>query len=233
MKQFVAALFCALALCLTTSCQRAATPPPFDVAALVGLPIDEVSARLGAPQTSPEAASNPNQKTWKKGDASLTATFKPLSGRVTELILVARAPENAVRDGEQSQILGDGNLKQNDARYSVDWIEAPERPLYYNGVRIVPAPRTYQVQLRVSGPPDMLQISYALPGAAPPSDTFLTIAPWDVKATVPDDTRVQLIARVAQFGAIASSPIVAEIVVDGKVVASRKVSVVASCEWEL
>ena len=233
MKPFFAALLCALALCLTTSCQRATTPPPFDVAALVGLPIDELTKKLGAPQTSPEAASNPNQKTWKKGDASLTATFKPLSGRVTELILVARAPENAVRDGEQSQLLGDGNLKQNDARYSVDWIEAPERPLYYNGVRIVPAPRTYQVQLRVNGPPDMLQISYSLPGATPPGETFLTIAPWNIKATVPDDTRVQLIARTAQFGAIASSPILAEIVVDGKVVASRKVSVVASCEWEL
>ena len=228
-KQFFVVLFCALALCLTTSCQRAATPPPFDVVALVGLPIDEITKKLGAPQTS----TAPNQKSWTKGETTLTATFKPRSGRVTELVLVARAPENAVRDGEQTQLLEAGKLKPDDARYSVDWVEAPERPLYYNGVRIVPAPRTYQVQLRVTGPPDMLQISYAMAGATPPSDTFLTIAPWDITATLPDDATVQLSARTARYGTIASSPIVAEIVVDGKVVAIKKVSVVANCDWEL
>ena len=229
MKSLLAAVLCALALCLTTSCQRAAAPPPFDVAALVGLPIDEITKKLGAPQTSPA----PNQKTWTRGEASLTATFKPLSGRVTEFTLVARAPETAVRDGEQNQLLGAGNLKPDDARYSVDWIEAPNRPLYFNGVRIVPAPRTYQVQLRVSGPSDMLQISYSLPGATPPTATFLTVAPWDIAATAPDDTPIQLSARTAQDGAIASSPIVTEILVDGKVVARKKVSVVANCNWEL
>ncbi len=233
MKQFFAALLCALVLCLTTSCQQAPTPSPFDVAALVGLPIDQVSAKLGAPQSSPDTATSPNQKTWKKGDASLTATFKPLNGRVTELILVASAPSDAVRDGEQNQLLEEANLKQNDARYSVDWIEAPERPLYYNGVRIVPAPRTYQVQLRVSGPSDMLQVSYSLPGATPPSQTLLTVAPWNIEATVPDNTPLQLSARTARLGTIANVPILAEIVVNGQVVASQKVSVVASCAWEL
>ena len=229
MKSFFAVLLCAFVLCLTTSCQRAPAPPPFDVVALVGLPIDEITKKLGAPA----ASTDPNQKTWKRGEATLTATFKPRNGRVTELILLARAPENAVRDSEQSQLLDAGNLKPDDARYSVDWIEAPERPLYYNGVRIVPAPRTYQVQLRVSGPRDMLQISYSLPGANPPTETLLTVAPWDITATVPDDTSIQLSARTAQYGAIASSPIVAEITVDGKVVQTKKVSVVANCDWEL
>ena len=229
MKPFFCALLCALILCLTTSCQRAATPPPFDVAALVGLPIGEVTKKLGAPQTS----AAPNQKTWARGAATLTATFKPLSGRVTELILIARSSETAVRDGEQNQLLGAGKLQPNDARYSVDFIESPDRPLYYNGVRIVPAPRTYQVQLRVSGPSDMLQVSYSLPGANPPSETFLTIAPWDIIATLPADTPIQLSARTAQEGAIASSPIVAEILVDGQVVASKKVSVIANIAWEL
>ena len=219
----------ALSLTTLSGCQRAATPPPFDVAALVGLPLDEITKKLGAPTSSPAA----NQKTWSHGAATLTATFKPLSGRVTEMTLIARPPESAVRDGEQNQLLADGELKPDDARYSVDWIEAPNRPLFYNGVRIVPAPRTYQVQLRISGPSDMLQISYSLPGADPPTETFLTVAPWDIAATLPDDTPIQLSARVAQYGAIASSPIVAEILVDGQVVASKKASVVANCAWEL
>ena len=228
-KSLFSVFICALVLCLTTSCQRAATPPPFDVAALVGLPIDEIAKKLGAPQT----ATDPNQKTWTKDGATLNVTFKPRSGRVTELTLIGRAPENAVRENEQNQLLGDGNLKPNDARYSVDWIEAPERPLYYNGVRIVPAPRTYKVQLRVSGPSDLLQVAYALPGANPPSETFITIAPWDIVATVPDNTQIQLSARTARYGTIATSPILAEILVDGKVVESKKVSVIANCDWEL
>ncbi len=231
MQPFRSALLCLTLLCLAMlgGCQKAPAPPPFDVPALIGLPVGEIEKKLGAPTTS----SDPNQKTWTRGDATLSATFKPISGRVTELRLIARTPENAVRDNEQSELLGAGQLKSDDARYSVDWIEAPERPLYYNGVRIVPAPRTYQVQMRVTGPSDMLQISYSLPGANPPSQTFLTVAPWDVTATVPDDTQIQLIARTAQDGAIASTPIVAEILVNGKVVQNKKASVVASCGWEL
>ena len=232
-KPFFCALIYAFALSLTLSsgCQKAPAPPPFDVAALVGLPIGEVTQKLGAPTNAP--ADNTNQKVWARGDATLTATFKPISGRVTEMVLIARPPETAVRDGDQSQLLAAGKLKPDDARYSVDWIEAPGRPLYYNGVRIVPAPRIYQVQLRVSGPSDMLQIAYSLPGAAPPTETALTVAPWDIAATLPADTRIQLSARTAQYSQLASSPILAEIVVDGKVVASKKASVVANCEWEL
>ena len=221
------AFFCLALLVLTVGCQRAATAPPFDVAALVGLPIDELTAKLGAPTNS----TDPNRKTWARGDATLSATFKPNSGRVTELTLIA--PENAVRDGQQNELLEAGNLKQDDARYSTDWVEVPDRPLYYNGVRVVPAPRTYRVQLSVSGPSDMLQVSYSLPGANPPSQTFLTIAPWDITATASNDTQIQLSARTVPAQTIASSPIVAKIIVDGKVVASKKASVVANCAWEL
>lgn len=223
----------ALSLTMLSGCRKAPAPPAFDVPALIGLPVGELVKKLGAPTASPTASTIPNQSLWKRGEATLTATFKPVSGRVTELTLIAGPAENAVRDGAQSELLEAGKLKQSDARYSVDWIEAPERPLYFNGMRIVPAPRTYKVQVRVTGPAEMLQISYSLPGANPPSETFLTVAPWDATATMPDDAQIQLSARTAQSQSIASTPIVAEIVVDGKVVASKKASVVASCAWEL
>ena len=235
MKSFLAALLCAFALGLfaLSGCQKAPAPPPFDVPALIGLPAIELVKTLGAPAALSTDTANPNQRSWTRDGATLTATFKPVSGRVTELILIARAPENAVRDGAQTELLETGKLQQNDARYSVDWIEAPERPLYFNGVRIVPAPRTYKVQVRVTGPAEMLQISYSLPGATPPSEALVTFAPWDATATVPDDAQIQLSARIAQDGAIARTPIVAEILVDGKVVQNKKASVVASCAWEL
>lgn len=216
------------ALCLA-SCRQAPVPPPFDVPALIGLPIAQVEGKLGAPGNA--ATATTNQKTWTKNGATLTATFKPLSGRVTELTLIEAS--EAVRDGEQQKLLKAGQLAQADARYSVDWIEATDRPLFYQGVRIVPAPRTYQVQLRLSGPPEMLQVGYAMSGATPPGETFLTIAPWDVSATLADDAQIQLSARLAQSQMPANTPILVEILVDGKVVASKKASIVASCDYEL
>ena len=161
---------CALALGLATTggCRKAPVPPPFDVPALIGLPIEALTQRMGAPDAANPGAPNPNQRTWTRNGATLTATFKPVSGRVTSLEMIARPAADAVRDGEQEKLLQAGRLSQSDARYSVDWIEAPERPLFYNGVKITPAPRTYQVQLRVTGSAELLQVSYQMSGATPP-----------------------------------------------------------------
>ena len=227
---------CCAALCLSvlSGCRRAPAPPPFDVPALIGLPIQQVEQKLGAPNVAaapPSMQQSLTQKIWTKNGATLTATFKPLSGRVTELTLIQ--PAESVRDGEQQTLLRAGKLAQNDARYSTDYIEAPDRALYYNGVRVVPAPRTYQVQLRLSGPPQMLQASYAMTGATPPNQTFLTIAPWDVSATLADDAQIQFGARLAQSQLPASTPIIVEILVDGKVVASKTASIIANCSYEL
>ena len=221
--------FFALSLATLSGCRQAPVAPPFDVPALIGLPIEQVTQRLG-PATN-AATATPNQKSWTKNGATLTATFKPSNGRVTELTLVAA--EQTVRDGEQNTLLAIGQLSASDKRYSTDWIEAPDKPLYYNGVRIVPAPRTYNVQLRVSGPPEMLQVAYAMSGANPPGENILTIAPWYVDATLADDAQIQLSARLAQRQMPANMPIIVEILVDGKVVASKKASIVAVCSYEL
>ena len=226
------AIFCCLlALCFValSGCRQKPVAPPFDVPALLGLPIQQVEAKLGAPGNA--ATASANQKSWTKNGATLTATFKSNNGRVTEITLIQAG--EAVRDGEQQTLLKAGKLAQGDAHYSTDYIEAPDRPLFYNGVRIVPAPRTYQVQLRLSGPPQMLQVGYAMSGANPPGDNFLTIAPWDISATLADDAQIQFGARLAQSQLPANSPIIVEILVDGKVVASKKASVVANCSYEL
>ena len=227
MRLFLA-LLCLSALTIVTlsGCRSAPVAPPFDVPALLGLPIDQITRQLGQPASSPNA----NPRAWTRDGTTLTATFRPGNGRVTELTLTG---QETVRDGEQQQLLQIGQLQASDARYNVDWLEAPDRPLYYNGVRVTPAPRNYKVQLRVSGATEMLQVSYAMSGATPPAETFLTVAPWDITATLPDDATIQLSARLAQNGTLAQTPIVAEILVDGKVVASKKASVVATCDYEL
>ena len=242
MKSFFIVLLCIVALGLSTlsGCRKAPAPPPFDVPALIGLPIAEVTRTLGAPDGASGAApgtipggadaANATQKVWTRGGAKLTVNFKPVSGRVTDLSLVA---DKSVRDGEQNELLALGRLKQGEARYSTDLIEAPDLALGYNGVRITPAPRTYKVQLRVTGPSELLQVGYTMSGATPPGENVLTIAPWDVSATLPDGATIQLSAHLAQGQMLASTPMIAEILVDGKVVASKKASVIATCAWEL
>ena len=221
---------CALTLCALTlgGCKRAPAPPPFDVPALVGQPIEALTKILGAP-----AQSDATSKTWMRADVTLSATYKP-NGRVTALTLTSRDAKDAVREGEQDKLLQPGTLKSSDPRYSVDWIEAPDKPLYYNGVRVVPAPKTYAVELRVSGSQStMLQLSYSIGGPQPQSQSLLTIAPWNLKANVPDDTQIMLQTRLVKAYAPGQSPTTVEIVVDGQVVASKTASVVAFCQTEL
>ena len=210
-------------------CNRASAPPPFDVPALIGQPIESVTKVLGAP-----AQSDANSKTWTRQGVTLSATFKPNNGRVTALTLTSREAKDAVRDGEQDKLLGPGTLKSSDPRYSVDWIEAPDRPLYYNGVRVVPAPKTYAVELRVSGSQfTMLQLSYSIGGPQPQAQTVLTPAPWNLKADVPDDAQISLQTRLVKAYAPGLAPTTVEILVDGHVVASKTASVVAFCQAEL
>ena len=222
MKLFFAALFCLF----LTGCQRAPTPPPFDVPALIGQPIESLTQQLGAP-----AQSGAQTRSWTRDGTTLTATFKPGNGRVLALELLARDADHALREGEQNTLLEAGQLQSGAPNYSTDWIEAPDKPLFYVGVRVVPTPKTYQVEVRVSGPKTaVLQIAYVL-GAQ--SDVTQTIAPWNQTATLADDAKISLEARLAESRVPVGTPITVEIWVDGKSVVSATKSVVARCEYEL
>lgn len=221
-------VLCLLLCCGLCGCHNAATPPPFDVPALLEKPIQVVSAQLGAPTTQA-----PNQKSWTRDGATLTIQFKP-NGRVTSLALVSRAADRAVRDGEQPKLLEPGQLPAETPGYEMQWIEASERPLFYTGVKIVPAPRTHSVELRLSGSPVLVEASYALGGPQPKSETFLTIAPWNLTATLPDDATVNFNARLFKKLAPGKVEMKIEITVDGKVVASQSSSGTdLRCEFEI
>ena len=226
---FVLRFVLALLLCCTLSgCRAAPTPPPFNVPALIGQPIATLTQTLGAP-----AQTGANQSSWLRDGATLTAQFKP-NGRVTQLDLVSREPDRAVREGEQDKLLEPGQIPANATGYNLDYIEAPDRPLYYTGVKITPAPRTYKVELHLTGSQALLETNYALFGPQPQSEKFLTIAPWNLSAQLPDDAQIRLSARL--FKRLTSEPvqIKVEIVVDGKAVASQSsAGASVACAYEL
>ena len=222
MKFSVAALAPTLLLSswVLAGCHSRSSGPLWDVPALVGQPIDRVEQTIGSPPSAAGAVAALQQSTWKRGDSTLSATWKPANKRVTSWTLMSRDDAHAVSEEERNVLLLPGQLKENDPRYSLDWIEAAERPLFYTGVRVVPAPRNHLVVLRLSGSPSLVQVSYTISGAQAKTDTTLTIAPWEETFTLPDDSQIALSAIFLQATGAGKNDMKIEIVADGKTVAS-------------
>lgn len=219
---------------LLAGCGSRPSGPVWNVPALVGKPIEAVNAQLGAGQSGTAGDANSQQSIWKRADTTLTATWRPTNKRVTEWTLLARDDAHAVRDEEKNQLLVVGQLKENDPRYSLDWIESSERPLFYTGVRVVPALQNHAVTLRVSGGPALVQVVYSISGAQGKKDDTLTAPPWQEEFSLPDDTQISLSATVFKTFAGGTGELKAEIIADGKVVASATGSEGgAKCETEL
>lgn len=194
---------------------------------MINQPIEVAKQKLGAPQQEelPPATGNSTaipsptaQSTWKSGDTTLTATWKTGNKRVTAWTIM-RPDADAVREEEKAVLLKPGRLQENDTRYSVDWLEAPERPLFYSGARIVPIPKNHAVILRITGGSALLDVSYQITGGQNEAETFMTIAPWEKRVTLPDDAQIQIKVRTLK-SAGGSTAIKAEILSDGKVAAS-------------
>lgn len=192
----------------------------WNVSELVGKPIDAVKGQIGAPQSETTLGGGDEQSSWKRDGATLTATWRTTNKRIKEWTLVSREDDRAVREEEHAPLLRAGQLQENDPRYSVDWIESPQRPLFYTGVRITPALKNHAVLLRLSGAAALMQISYTTTGAGAKSDNFLTIAPWEEALTLPDDTQITLTTALSKTLVAGQSSFKIEIVVDSKVVDS-------------
>ncbi len=203
-----------------SGCRSRSTEPIWNVPELVGQPIDVVKQKLGAPQSETSMEGNTEQSRWQREDATLTATWKTSTKRVKEWTLVTHDDDHAVREEEQNSLLLPGQLKQNTPEYSVDWIEAAQRPLFYTGVRVIPAPKNHTVQLRVSGSASLVQVSYTATGPQGKSESFLTIAPWEESFTLPDDAQITLDAVQSKSLSTETPNLKIEIVADNKVIAT-------------
>ena len=191
--------------------------PAFDVPALLGKNIDEVTTILGAPSAESKSESGAPQRVWSKDDKTLTVTWKPSSKRVLDLTLIARADENALRDEDKAKLLPVGQLLENDARYSLEWIEAKERPLFYVGARVVPAPQTHNVVLKLTGTSALVKMSYQ--PAPETGGTVLDLLPREFTLTAPDDAHISLAAELEKnLGKVGVFEMKGEIWVDGKLV---------------
>jgi hypothetical protein len=231
-------LFCILLCALSpigglfpTGCTSRSAAPGWNLPSIIGQPIDAATRSLGSPTT--EAAVSPGvvQSVWKKKGVTLTAQWKSSSKRVISYELVSRDESGALREGETDQLLLAGQLKQSDRGYSTEWIEARDRPLYYVGVKVLPAPKSHTIVLRVTGPQALVQIAYQ---AGSSSGTFEVIPDWEETLTVADDAKVALQATILRGVEKPLSPMKAEIVVDGKVAASSPPgSNAVECRYEL
>lgn len=201
-------------------CASRSSVPLWNVPSLIGQPINAARRTLGKPQSESQVAPGIRQSLWQSGDTTLRATWKISNGRVTSYELISRDESHALREGATDPLLVPGQLKENDPRYSTQWIEAPDRTLCYTGVKVVPAPKNHAVVIRVSGTEALLQVAYQISSTGGKSDNFLTIAPWEASFTLPDDATVALAADLYKPLGKTAFQMKVEILVDGKVVAS-------------
>lgn len=225
-----------LSCALSGGCKREA-PPAFDLPAAMGADfhpdIDTFSARLGPPQSQGTSEAGLPTRVWHKDNATLTAAYKATSKRVVSLSVIARADAEAVRDDDKLKLLRAATLPENEGSgaYSVEWIEASERPTFVVGFRVVPVPRTHRVALRVNGTQAILTVSFqpttatsgggAQPGSGAP---FETIAPWQTTLeAVPDDSKIVLQSRIVRnLDPSGAFEMQTQIEVDGKLVRDQK-----------
>lgn len=215
-------------------CTSKTAQPIWDLPSVIGQPIGVVKKTLGVPQSESSGVPGLMQSRWTRDEITLSATWKSSSGRVTAYELVSRSDSKALREGETAALLLPGRLQESDPRYSTEWVEAASRPLFYTGVKIVPAPKNHGVTVRVTGSEALLQVAYQIGSPGGKSDNFLTIAPWEAVFTLPDDATIALSAGL--YKSLSRKPLQwkAEIIADGRVVASAaSTGQTVQCNFEL
>jgi hypothetical protein len=196
--------------------------PVFDVPSLLGKTRGEIEAMLGA-------APGETRKTWQRDGVKLTAEFSQ-SGLLSGLLL-----EGAVqRDAQRDEFLKFGNLKQDDARYTLSFIEDQSQVFHFSGVRIS-VPQTRDVELRLDGPEVMVNLSYSAGGKA---EKILTIPPWNTQS---EKLQANLGETISISVSVLTKPdqlppaeaLKLQIVVDGRVLKETSAAGFAKCEMVL
>lgn len=227
----------------------------FDVPALLGKSIDEVTAALhGATVT--DVASNGQssgdnqlmQRDFRKGGQTLHVTYKTSSKKVTEFAMEVDPQTGSIKDDDKDSFLSLANLKDQDARYSLELTEDPNKVFSFTGVKVTPNPVPHHVVFSVGGTQFMTTMTYAVRanGSDVKTDTIQNLPPWkqetDVNVAATDDTTLSLGAMPYTGEAFSPSRIplpadykvTLQIIVDGKVRAeTTSTGFAANCSTQL
>jgi hypothetical protein len=221
--------------------------PAFDVPSLVGRKIGTVENILAipaaerAPLPTGDKSGETGTSTVRKGEYVLALEYLKRSGRVTALTLSYADPTHSIKEDNKGQLLKVGNLSEDAKRYTIEYLEDPQKALYITGLRITPASITHTVTLRVLGGASMTSVMYQAPvtisNEIPPGQPFMTIPPWDAQLTASTGAEISIEAgpagnlQVAPSGSVKTTVIIE---VDGKIAKQFTSSGgVAHCSVEL
>ncbi len=211
MKKFTPLLF----LFLFFGCHREAPEPQlplFDVPSLMGKTQSDIEKILGAP----------TNKSWRKDGTKLTAQWSQ-SGFLTGFLMET---DELLKDEKRAAFLKRGNLKEDNPKYQLSFVEAPDKVFCFTGVQ-VQLPSTHEVELRVDGPEVLVNI-------AANGEEFTTIPPWDnadkkLQASIGQTITVS--ARLFPTKQTPpSQPLKVQIIVDDRVLKEESNSYEARCE---
>jgi hypothetical protein len=159
---------------------------------------------------------------WRRQGHALTAEYLKRNGRITTFTLAPEDATQSFKEEEKAEFLKTGTLREGDTRYNLDWIEDNDKVFNFSGVRVTPAPVTYQVTLRVSGSQSLVGVQYAVKnnGANDASETFLTMPVWDLNISAVTGASITVSAspvNTPQMRTTDNTKVTAQIIVNGKV----------------
>jgi hypothetical protein len=113
----------------------------YDIPGLLGKDLDQITTELGKPREVIEyfAGDKLGDRSFEKGNVGLLVTYEVASKKVVEFFLDTDDPSGGSKDTDHMLALG--NLKRNDSRYSLDFVETIGRnatPGEFTGVIVKP-----------------------------------------------------------------------------------------------
>ena len=114
----------------------------FDMPILIDKNLEELETILGEPR-----GSNPTEqqislgiKEWEKifikDGEELLVTYKISSNKIIDFFISTDDPSGMTQN--KKHLLELGNLKENDEKYSLEFVKAIKNPNYFTGIKIIP-----------------------------------------------------------------------------------------------
>lgn len=124
--------------------QNATVEPVFDVPALIGKNIDEITAMLGKAEkddepTAEQLALGTKEwwKTYKKGNYELLVTYTPQDRSVIDFFIPA-VSDNKLSQEDMEKLKVVGQVEKPSDIYSVELVKSLKDPSTFTGIKIIP-----------------------------------------------------------------------------------------------